>query len=50
MFTSTLLAIFLVPLFFVVVRRWFPDKSVNQSERGEPVVDAGPEGRESSPS
>lgn len=26
MFTSTLLAIFMVPLFYVVVRRWFPDK------------------------
>ncbi|HAD09723.1 MAG TPA: hydrophobe/amphiphile efflux-1 family RND transporter [Porticoccaceae bacterium] len=27
MFTSTLLAIFMVPLFYVVVRRWFPGKS-----------------------
>ena len=25
MFTSTLLAIFMVPLFYVVVRRWFPE-------------------------
>ncbi len=28
MVTSTLLAIFLVPLFFVVVRRWFPGKTL----------------------